>query len=114
MHKSKLHVSTVHGQCDTGTLVWLDSQQTTYVDIYQTNTLAWYIRNKLAWIHDNLIHYIKYTLALIHGAHNLLARLLDPYKYIYNAPAWMNDQCNMLAWLLYQYIICLHVLIWLV
>ena len=29
----------------------------------------------------------------------MLARLLDPY----NAPAWMNDQDNMLAWLLDQY-----------
>ena len=64
--------------------------------IYLTNTLAWYIRNKHSWIHDNLIHYVKYTFALIHGAHNMLARLLDPY----NAPAWMNDQDNMLAWLL--------------
>ena len=65
---------------------------------------------KLAWIHDNLIHYVKYTFALIHGAHNMLVRLLDPY----NAPVWMNDQDNMLVWLLDQYIIRLHVVIWFV
>ena len=57
------------------------------------------VHNKPAWIHDNLIRYIKYALALIHGAHNMLAWLLDPY----NALAWMNDQRNMLAWLSDQY-----------
>ena len=45
------------------------------------------VHNKPAWIHDNL------ALALIHGAHNMLACLLDQY----NAPAWVNDLHNMLA-----------------
>ena len=45
------------------------------------------VHNKPAWIHDNL------ALALIHGAHNMLACLLDQY----NVPAWVNDQHNMLA-----------------
>ena len=44
--------------------------------------------NKLAWIHDNLIHYVKYTLALIHVTYNMLAWLLD------------QDNKIMLAWFL--------------